>query len=312
VTKIAIIPVDSSDDLIVFQKTVLQEVNLNSLEPILFVKLHELLQYKHGNDRALFWGISSGPRSSEANKWNKISPDDVVFFVKENRFLGFAVVKTKFQSENVAWGLWPELQSDESRQYLLTLEKYFEVDDRESRLLESIFRKGRLHLETFQIIDNLISSEILGVIESQDYVPSTVSSGQGFELTSHEKKVVEMYAVKLAIEHLSELGYTHIQDVGDRESFDLLAVSAEKQLCVEVKGSTGAASSVILTKNEVSFQLDAFPLNGLFVVSDIQLVRGETLTARGGDIQFISPWLIDENRLKAISYEYRVDDSNEK
>lgn len=309
--KIAIIPVDGTDNFTVFQKTVLHDVNLNSLEPILFVRLHELLQYNHVSDRALIWGISSGPRSSEANKWNKISPDDIAFFVKENRFLGFAVVKTKFQSENVAWGLWPELQSDESRQYLMTLEKYFEIDERKSRSLDSIFRKGNLHLDAFQIIDNQISSEILRVIEPQASAPSTVSSGQGFGLTSHEKKIVEMHAVKLAIDCLSELGYTQIQDVGDKESFDLLAVSAEKQLSVEVKGSTGAASSVILTKNEVSFQMDAFPMNGLVVVSNIQLVRGEVLSAHGGDIQFISPWQINENRLKAISYEYQVEDSND-
>ena len=307
-TQIAIIPVDGSDDLTVFQKTVLHGVNLNSLEPILFVKLHQLLQYNHRNDHALIWGISSGLRSSEANKWNKISPDDVVFFVKENRFLGFAVVKTKFQSENVAWGLWPELQSDESRQYLLTLEKYFEIDEQKSRSIEGILRKGRLRLDSFQIIDNQLSSEILGIIEFEDPTPTTVSSGQGFGLTSHEKKIIEMHAVKLAIEYLSELGFTHIEDVGNRESFDLLAVSAETQLSVEVKGSTGAASSVILTKNEVGFQMDAYPLNGLFVVSNIEIIRGDILSAQGGETQFVSPWLIDENRLKPISYDYQIKD----
>jgi hypothetical protein len=134
-----------------------------------------------------------------------------------------AVVKTKFQSENVAWRLWPELQNDESRQYLLTLEKYFEIDEQKSRSIDGIFRKGKLRLDSFQIIENQFSSEILGIIELQNPAPSIVSSGQGFGLTSHEKKIVEMHAVKLAIEYLSELGFTHIEDVGDRESFDLLA-----------------------------------------------------------------------------------------
>ena len=306
--KIAIIPVDGPDDFTVFQKTVINEVSLNLLEPILFVRLHELLQDNHGNDRALIWGISSGPRSSEANKWNKISPDDIAFFVRENRLLGFAVVKTKFQSENVAWRLWPELQNDESRQYLLTLEKYFEIDEQKRRSIDGVFRKGKLRLDSFQIIENQFSSEILGIIELQDPAPSTVSSSQGFGLTSYEKKIVEIHAVKLAIEYLSELGFTHIEDVGDRESFDLLANSTEKQISVEVKGSTGTASSVILTRNEVGFQMGAYPLNALFVVSNIRLVRGETLSAYGGQIQFISPWLIDEKRLKPISYDYQVED----
>ena len=305
-SKIVIIPVDGSDDFTVFQKTVIREVNLNSLEPILFVKLHELLQFHHKNDRALIWGISSGPRSSEANKWNKISPDDIAVFVRENRLLGFAVVKTKFQSENVAWGLWPDLESDESRQYLLTLEKYFEIDVRKNRSLASVFRRGKLRFDSFQTIDNQFSSEILRILQLQESAPSTVSSGQGFGLTANEKKVVEKHAVKMAIEYLSELGYDHIEDVGDRESFDLLAVSAENQLSVEVKGSTGTAASVILTKNEVGFQLATYPLNGLFVVSNIELIRAGTLSARGGEIRFISPWQIDENRLKPISYDYQV------
>jgi hypothetical protein len=75
---------------------------------------------------------------------------------------------------------------------------------------------------------------------------------------------------------------------------------------VEVKGSTGSAKSVILTKNEVNFQIEAYPMNGLFIVSNIELIRGEQISAQGGDIKFISPWLIDENDLKPISFEYRV------
>ena len=306
IPKIVLIPVDGFDDFTVFQNTVMREVNLNLLEPILFVKLHELLQNSHRDDRALMWGISSGPRSTEANKWNKISPDDIAFFVRENRLLGFAVVKTKFQSENVAWELWPDLEGDESRQYLLTLEKFFELDELKGRSLVSVFRRGKIRFDSFQIIDNQFSSEILRILRLQDPAPTTISPGQGFGLTAKEKKVVEKHAVKLAIDYLSVLGYEHIEDVGDRESFDLLAVSAENQLSVEVKGSTGAAASVILTKNEVDFQIAAYPLNALFVASNIELIRGETLSARGGDIRFISPWQIDTNKLKPISYDYQV------
>lgn len=308
--KIAIIPVDQANDFIVFQKTVKHEVDLNSLEPILFVKLHDLLQHNHQDSHALIWGISSGIRSSEANKWSKISLDDIAFFVRDNQFLGFAEVKTKFQSENVARELWPELQNEENRQYLLSLGKFVQIDQQKSRSLENFFRKGKLRLDSFQVIDNRFSSEILRIIELQNPADSVGSSAQGFGLTSDEKKIVEMHAVKLASEYLLKSGYTHVEDVGDRESFDLLAHSADKQLSVEVKGSTGSAASVILTRNEVHFQMDAYPLNGLFVVRNIELVKGKTVSARGGDLQFISPWLIDENMLKPLSYDYQIGDSN--
>ena len=305
-TKIVIIPVNSTDEISMFEKTVILGINSNSLQPLLFIKLYELLQSIHGDGPFPIWGVASGEKSSEANKWNRIEDNDVVLFARSNKILGYAIVKTKFQSENVARELWPDLHTREIRQYLFTLEKYVEIDDRSNRLLEPIVRRGKFQLDSFQLIDNQFSLELIKAIGLDEIEVASVSSGQGFGLTAAEKKVVELHAVKLAIEHLTMLGYTEIEDVGDKESFDLRALSSEKQINVEVKGSTGAASSVILTKNEVSFQKDAYPLNGLFVVSNIELTRGEKISAQGGDIQFISPWLIDESSLKAISYQYQI------
>ena len=305
-TKIVIIPVNSTDEISMFEKTVILGINSNSLQPLLFIKLYELLQSIHGDGPFPICGVASGEKSSEANKWNKVEDNDVVLFARSNKILGYAIVKTKFQSENVARELWPDLHTSEIRQYLFTLEKYVEIDDRSNRLLEPIVRRGKFQLDSFQLIDNQFSLELIKAIGLDEIEVASVSSGQGFGLTAAEKKVVELHAVKLAIEHLTMLGYTEIEDVGDKESFDLRALSSEKQINVEVKGSTGAASSVILTKNEVSFQKDAYPLNGLFVVSNIELTRGEKISAQGGDIQFISPWLIDESSLKAISYQYQI------
>ena len=305
-TKIVIIPVNSTDEISMFEKTVILGINSNSLQPLLFIKLYELLQSIHGDGPFPIWGVASGEKSSEANKWNKVEDNDVVLFARSNKILGYAIVKTKFQSENVARELWPDLHTSEIRQYLFTLEKYVEIDDRSKRLLEPIVRRGKFQVDSFQLIDNQFSLELIKAIGLDEIEVASVSSGQGFGLTAAEKKVVELHAVKLAIEHLTMLGYTEIEDVGDKESFDLRALSSEKQINVEVKGSTGAASSVILTKNEVSFQKDAYPLNGLFVVSNIELTRGEKISAQGGDIQFISPWLIDESSLNAISYQYQI------
>lgn len=305
-TKIVIIPVNSLDEISMFEKTIILGINSNSLQPILFIKLFELLQRIHGNGPFPIWGVSSGEKSSEANKWNRIGDNDVVLFVRNNKMLGYAIVKTKFQSESVARELWPDLHSGEIRQYLFTLEKYVEIDDQINRLLAPIYRRGKFQFDSFELIDNQFSLEFIRALGLEEFEVTYVSASQGFGLTATEKKSIELHAVKLAIEHLSMLGYTEIEDVGDRESFDLRAVSREKQISVEVKGSTGVANSVVLTKNEVSFQKDAYPLNGLFVVSNIELTRGANLSAQGGNIKFISPWLIDESSLKAISYQYQI------
>jgi len=305
-TKIVIIPVNSIDEISMFEKSVVLGIHSNSLQPILFIKLYELLQGIHGDGPFPIWGVASGEKSSEANKWNRIEDNDVVLFARNNKTLGYAIVKTKFQSENVARELWPDLHTSEIRQYLVTLEKYVEIDDPINRLLEPICRRGKFQLDSFQLIDNQFSLELIRALGLEEIEVTSISSGQGFGLTAAEKKAVELHAVKLAIEHLTMLGYTEIEDVGDKESFDLRALSSEKQINVEVKGSTGAANSVILTKNEVSFQKDAHPLNGLFIVSNIELTRGEKISTQGGDIQFISPWLIDESSLTAISYQYQI------
>jgi hypothetical protein len=304
-TKIVFIPINSVDEMAMFEKTVVLGVNANSLQPVLFTKLHDLLLKIHGSSLFPVWGVSSGVKSADANKWNTIDADDVVLFAISDKVLGYAIVKFKFQSESVAAQLWPNLQSSEIRQYLFTLEKYVETDDRRNRQLEQIIRKSKMKLGSFQLVDNKYSLELISAL-GLETVAVSFSSHQGFGLTAAERRVIEKHAVKLAIEHLTILGYTEIEDVGDRESFDLLACSPGKKIAVEVKGSTGAANTVILTKNEVSFQKEAYPLNGLFVVSNIQLTKGNEIFALGGDIHFVSPWLIDESSLKAVSYEYQV------
>jgi len=304
-TKIVIVPISSSDEISMFESTVIHGVNMNSLQPVLFIKLFELLEVVHRNSLFPIWGVASGQRSSDANKWNRVVENDLSLFVKDNQFIGYAIVKTKFQSENVAKELWPNLQSSEIRQYLLTFEKYVEIDGLRNQTLQLMFQKSKLVLNSFQLVDHKFSSEVLTLIgfeEPRALAPST----QGFVLTAAEKKVIELHAVKLAIEHLSMLGYTEIEDVGDQESFDLRAFSPDKQISVEVKGSTGSASSVVLTRNEVDFQKKAYPLNGLFVVSNIKLIHDEGVFAQGGEVKFLTPWLIVENSLKVISYEYEV------
>jgi hypothetical protein len=304
-TKIVIVPIRNSDEISMFGSTVVHGVNMNLLQPVLFIKLYELLQGVHRNSHFPIWGVARGERSSEANKWNRIDENDLLLFVRDNNFIGYAIVKAKFQSENVARELWPNLQSSEIRQYLLTFEKYVEIDGLTNQTLRSIFQKSKIVLDSFKVVDNSFTSEVINAIgfeEPRGLAPST----QGFGLTAAEKKIIELHAVKLAIEHLSMLGYTEIEDVGDQESFDLRAFSPERQISVEVKGSTGSASSVVLTRNEVDFQRRAYPLNGLFVVSNIQLIRDEGARAQGGEIKFLTPWLIVESSLKVISYEYQV------
>jgi hypothetical protein len=305
-SKLFVVPVEEIDEYEMFCSTVKNGIFLDELKPFLFPKLYELLKNTNGSARFPIWGVPSGVKSSDANKWNKIAEGDIAIFTRDNRFLGFSKIGTKFQSESIARKLWPKSENEAVKQYLFALKAFFEIDEVKSRALDAIRRKGKIDLKVFQVFDNQNSLEISRVLGIDVPETSQVVSSQGFGLSAAEKKIVELHAVKAAITHLSNLGFTEIEDVGSVSSFDLLARGPGRQLSVEVKGSTGPATSIILTKNEVSFQKEIYPLNGLFVLSNIQLDRNPTPVASGGEALFISPWLITESNLKPISFEYSV------
>ena len=63
---------------------------------------------------------------------------------------------------------------------------------------------------------------------------------------------------------------------------------------------------MVLTRNEVQIQRDAYPNNALVVVSNIKLARGDVPVATGGTEAVTSPWLIEEDALTAIGFVYEV------
>ena len=304
--KFFIVPVDGTVEYEMFCNTVKNVIDLEELKPLLFPKLYELLKYTESNGRFPIWGVPSGVKSSDANKWNKIVEGDVAIFTRNKTFLGFGRIGTKFQSESIARKLWPNLENDGIRQYLFSLKAFFEIDELKSKALDTIRRKGKINLEGFQFFDNQYSLEMSRLLGIDVPKFSEVVSTQGFGLNAAEKKIVEIHAVKAAIAHLLILGFTDIEDVGAISSFDLLAKGPGKQISVEVKGSTGPANTVILTRNEVNYQKEIYPQNGLFILSNIHLDRLPTPVASGGEALFISPWLITESNLKPITFEYSL------
>lgn len=304
--KIILIPIDGDAESSMYASLVNGGFDLGKLESSLFVKLYELIVEQHGRARISVWGVSRGDRSVDANKWNSINQGDLVLFCKDSEFVSSAVSRIKFQSENIARLLWSDVLESETRQYLFTLEDISPLDLSTVRSLNAVQRRSKLDLTKFQIVEDLSSLEILRILGFEARESSATESRAGFGLGAAENKVIERHSVELAIEYLNKLGYADVQDVGDRESYDLLATSPSGVLHVEVKGSTGPATSVILTKNEVDFQRSAYPENALLIVSEIDLEKSDSLSAKGGTISLISPWLIEISSLVPISYKYTV------
>lgn len=135
---------------------------------------------------------------------------------------------------------------------------------------------------------------------------SSRRSGQGFLLTAAERRAVELHSVQLATEHFRAEGWS-VEDVGARESYDLLLSRGEERLYVEVKGTVSEGAQVVLTRSEVERQRELAPHNALVVVHSIVLDRtAEPPKADGGVLHCVSPWKIAEEDLTVVSYIYRT------
>ena len=145
-------------------------------------------------------------------------------------------------------------------------------------------------------------------IEAIDLVRHQFSprKGQGFLSNAKERSVIEQHAMFLAKQYFKSR-WNSVHDVSANSSFDILCKNKSEELRVEVKGTTTDGDSVILTKNEVKEAKD--PGYALFVVSKIELDRTDPQhpRANGGICRVINPISLSEQRLKPISYLYKID-----
>lgn len=135
---------------------------------------------------------------------------------------------------------------------------------------------------------------------------STVrSSGQGYRPSKELRDAVERQAVRAAASYYRKRGW-YVDDVGDRESYDLRCRKQDKELHVEVKGTSGEPDTVNLTANEVAHAREWYPNTALFVLHDIKVEDRDGAEVSGGETVILHPWRINENDLEATQYRYNV------
>lgn len=148
-----------------------------------------------------------------------------------------------------------------------------------------------------------IAADLASSMTSIDFAVSPRRS-RGFRLSTEERKAIEVRAVDVAGGYLEDLGYK-VKDVGATDSYDLHATRRREQLRVEVKGTVGDGSEVILTRNEVTLHRAYHPNTMLAVVSRIEL-HWSPLIASGGTLRTIHPWSPEQNLLVPLAYSYQV------
>jgi len=129
--------------------------------------------------------------------------------------------------------------------------------------------------------------------------------GQGPSPDPIRRKAVEEHAMRVASECFNDDGWDVI-DVSATMPYDLECSRADERLLVEVKGTTGDGSVVLLTANEVNLARET-PNTALAIVSEIVITgKGSRTRASGGRLRLIQPWTPSPRRLEATAYRYRV------
>lgn len=177
-------------------------------------------------------------------------------------------------------------------------------------LLEKIEKEQSLTIADLNNFDenNEISIDELKVIKKKN---KSRVGGQGFGLSSAERKEIEKRAMEIVYKTMKKDGWK-IEDVHKEKNrgYDFIFKKNDKIIYCEVKGTQNSDTKVILTKNEVISAENNYPNSALYVVSGIYLDRSKKPPkASLGRLSLKKyPWKIKEdiekNKLIALSYQY--------
>ncbi|MDG6913320.1 MAG: DUF3883 domain-containing protein [Nitrososphaerota archaeon] len=131
--------------------------------------------------------------------------------------------------------------------------------------------------------------------------------GQGFKVNPGDRKAVELKAMELAIAYYRRAPRRFdVQDVHERLPYDLECKKGRRTIIVEVKGTTGDGSTVLLTPKEFHLKPPNGCTRALFIVPDIKLRRGKAVSA--GKPRIIQPFNPIGYPHSPIGYEIDLDD----
>jgi hypothetical protein len=110
----------------------------------------------------------------------------------------------------------------------------------------------------------------------------------------------------MAICHYEDRGWTVDPSVARNNCFDLLCQRGTDVVHIEVKGTTGEGTAVLLTPNEVEHAREQFPHVALIVVGNIAVADEGKPVVTGGDLVVFDPWRIEDGQLQPIGFAYTV------
>lgn len=159
-------------------------------------------------------------------------------------------------------------------------------------------------------LDQLASALVRGADSQLDSEAATAEElftprCQGFVSSAARRRAIEQHAVERVTTDLTDDSWD-VDDVGMYRPFDLLCTRGGEELRVEVKGTTGEGTEVILTAGEVRHAEEHSSAVALAVVSQIRV--GDDFECHGGTLRWLRPWRPRHDALAPIAYKYLLAD----
>jgi len=128
----------------------------------------------------------------------------------------------------------------------------------------------------------------------------------GYQSDPEVRRAIERHAVDRALRCFEKLGFL-VEDVGNSNPYDVLAIGKDSELHIEVKGSAGTSTTIELTAGEVNEATTGRePASVLFVVDQIDWRRSASggIRTSGGRARLWWNWKPEEGRLTSTSFRY--------
>ena len=178
----------------------------------------------------------------------------------------------------------------------------------EDELVESIcvaLKNLSILYDYYSQLCDLSESEIseIKIDSALNPVRKSKTSRQGYGLNSEERKFVEIHAMLVVKDHLESTGFK-VKDVSSTRSYDYIAKKNDKEIMVEVKGTTSHdPDAILMTKNEVELHNKYSGKTALAIVSGIKMKnRGDHPRCEDGILEYIYPWDISNWKLTPTSF----------
>lgn len=118
------------------------------------------------------------------------------------------------------------------------------------------------------------------------------------------RKAIELQAMEQATAFLVAEGYS-VEDVSAKKPYDLHGYSNNGEIRVEVKGSSGSATTVELTIGEVNKAFEDGAEAALIVVDQIPWKTvGDAIHTSNGEMRIWRDWSPEDERLQPIRFRY--------